>query len=154
MLIILALSFLTSFILGGKDVVKLPLVNAATPSLLFMYIAILSGIGATFSWARPNLSANLPGIAVTVALIPPLCITGIGLSALSREIIVSSFQLFMVNLVGIAASSAIVFSLLGYHQMRYAEDIEIKNEEIQKETGQDDSQDVAPVASQVPQSAS
>lgn len=134
--IVLGLSFLTAFILGIDDPANPEILQRIRPSLPFMYIALLSGVGATFAWAKPKLSARLPGIAIVVALLPPLCTTGIGLSILNRPIITGSFQLFLVNLVGIAISSAVVFSLLGFHQMGWVEKKEIineKNDEIENE---------------------
>lgn len=129
-LIVFGLSFITSFIIGISDPSNPEIIQRIRPSLPFMYIALLSGIGASYAWAKPKLSARLPGIAVVVALLPPLCTMGIGLSILNRAIITGSFQLFLVNLVGIATSSAVVFSLLGFHQMRWVEKKEIINEKV------------------------
>lgn len=113
--IVLALSAITAFLLGVNDPQNSEISQRIKPTLVFMYIAILSGMAATYAWAKPKLSARLPGIALTVSLLPPLCTVGIGISIFSREIIVGSLQLFLINLVGISLSSAVVFSLLGFH---------------------------------------
>ncbi|MCA9397436.1 TIGR00341 family protein [candidate division WWE3 bacterium] len=126
--IVLILSTLTAFLVGVPNPSNLEIVSRIKPSLPFMYIALLSGIAATYSWARPKLSATLPGVAVVVALLPPLATTGIGISEFNRAIITGSFQLFLVNLIGIAISSAIVFSLMGFHQMRWIEKKELDKE--------------------------
>lgn len=127
---VIFLSFVTAFVLGVPDPTNSEISQRIIPSLPFMYIAILSGVAATYAWANPKLSATLPGIAVAVAVLPPLCTTGIGLSLFNREVVAGSFQLFIINLFGIAASSAVVFSLLGFHQMR-----EVEKKEIVKERG-------------------
>jgi len=128
--IILVASTATAFVFGAEyDLFNnFEILDRTDPTLLFMYIAVLSGVGAAYTWAKPHLSARLPGIAVAVALVPPLCVTGVGISLLSREIILGSFQLFIVNLLGIAGSSAIVFAALGFYQMKYVEKQEIKVE--------------------------
>lgn len=132
--LILGLSTVTAFIFGGSDPFNnLEIISRTQPLPLFIFIAILSGIAAAFAWAKPNLSASLPGIAVAVALVPPLCVTGIGIAAFSREIVVGSLQLFLINLAGIATSSAIVFSLLGFYQMKFVEQKEITTEKIADE---------------------
>ena len=138
--IVLLLSTLTAFLVGVPNTKNLEIVSRIKPTLPFMYIALLSGIAATYSWARPKLSATLPGVAVVVALLPPLATTGIGISELNREILTGSFQLFMVNLIGIAISSAIVFSLLGFHQMRWIEKKEIDKEKEESAEEKDDTE--------------
>jgi len=127
--IVLLVSLALAFFLGVENIANSEIVQRLEPSLLYMYIALLSGAGATYAWAKPKLSANLPSIAVVVALLPPLCVTGIGISVLDRTMITGSFQLFFVNLIGITVSSAIVFSLFGFHTMRYVEKEEIVKEE-------------------------
>lgn len=134
-LFVLNLSFLTAFIVGVKEPVNLEILQRAKPSLPFIYIAVLSGVGATFAWIKPRLTATLPGIAVAVALLPPLCVTGIGLAILNKTIVTGSFQLFFINLLGIAASSAVVFSLFGFHTMQRVEKKEIMKEEKEDKKG-------------------
>jgi uncharacterized hydrophobic protein (TIGR00271 family) len=135
--IVLVISLATAFLLGTDNPGNVEIMERVNASLPFMYIAILSGVAATYSWAKPKLSATLPGIAVVVALLPPLCTTGIGISLLNREIITGSLELFLVNFIGISASSAVVFSLLGFHQMQGVE-----MEEIMKERAEANNQDV------------
>lgn len=128
---VLLLSTLIAFLIGVDDPQNQEIIQRIKPSLPFMYIAILSGIGATFAWVKPKLSATLPGIAIVVSLLPPLCTTGIGLSIFDREIITGSFQLFLVNFIGIVLSSAVLFSLFGFHQMQLVEVKEIADEQEQ-----------------------
>lgn len=129
--VVISIAFVTSFLLGVENPENFEIAQRIKPSLPYMYIAILSGIGATYAWAKPKLSASLPGIAVVVALLPPLAVTGIGLSELNREIITGSFQLYLINLIGISASAAVVFSLLGFHTVKWIEKEEIVREGIE-----------------------
>lgn len=131
---VLFLSFITAFFIEITDPQNTEILQRAKPSLLYIYIAVLSGFGASYAWSKPRISATLPGIAVSVALLPPLCVTGIGLALVDKTLVAGSFQLFFINLLGIAASSAVVFSLFGFHEMRGVEQSEIIQEKIQQES--------------------
>jgi uncharacterized membrane protein len=97
-------------------------------NLIFFLAAFTSGIIAAFSWAKENISATLPGIAVTVALIPPLAVSGIALSLLSKELFSGSFMLFLINFLGIIVASTIVFVLFGFPALQKIEEQKIKEE--------------------------
>jgi hypothetical protein len=49
------------------------------PNLLDFGVAIVSGIAAAYAHARENIQKSLPGIAIAVALVPLVCVMGIGL---------------------------------------------------------------------------
>jgi len=127
-IMVVFLSAFVAFFMGVDVPLNQEIGSRVGPSLIYMYIAILAGIGASFAWAKPKLSVHLPAIAVVVALLPPLCVTGIGISLLDREIITGSFELFFINLIGVAISSAVIFSLFGFHSVRRFEKKEIKKE--------------------------
>jgi uncharacterized membrane protein len=40
-------------------------------------IPIAAGAAASFTWAKKDLSSSLPGVAVTVTLLPPLAAMGL-----------------------------------------------------------------------------
>ena len=54
------------------------------PSLLDLGMAVAAGAAAAFAYTRPNVSSALAGIAIAVALVPPLCTVGIAM-ALGQE---------------------------------------------------------------------
>ncbi len=88
------------------------------PSLIYLVIAVVAGIAASFARARPDMSESIPGIAISVALIPPLSVMGIGISALDWNIVSGAFLLFLTNIVGIVFASMIVFPLMNLHDKR------------------------------------
>ena len=51
----------------------------------------------------------LLGVAIAVALVPPLSVLGIGLARASSEVSIGTTLLFLTNLIGIIFSGAIVF---------------------------------------------
>ncbi|RJR29286.1 TIGR00341 family protein [Candidatus Microgenomates bacterium] len=103
--------------------------SRAQPSLTYVVIAIIAGLAASFALVKPQLSETLPGIAISVALIPPLATTGIGIAKLDWNLVSGSFLLFLVNAIGIVFASMITFSLMDFHAKRSAADKTISKED-------------------------
>jgi uncharacterized hydrophobic protein (TIGR00271 family) len=94
------------------------------PTTLDLAIAVFSGlVAAVVVVARGNrISAAIPGVAISVALIPPLAVAGFGLGAgISRELVFGSLLLFGANLAGIVLSGVAVFLLVGLHRRTVVE---------------------------------
>jgi uncharacterized hydrophobic protein (TIGR00271 family) len=84
------------------------------PSLFDLGVAIISGLAGAYAICRRNMSASLPGVAIAVALVPPLATVGIGLSWMRWDIAGGALLLFLTNLVSIVAASGLVFFLMGF----------------------------------------
>lgn len=114
------------------------IISRTQPSLAYAAIAIVAGLGASFALIKPKLSETLPGTAISVALIPPLAVTGIGIAQANWTIISNSFMLFVVNAAGIIFASLIVFSLMNFYVKRTDVEKVIKREQkdVQKEITQ------------------
>jgi len=86
------------------------------PNLLDLGIALLSGLAGSVVVCRGTSegATALPGVAIAVALMPPLCTMGFGLgSAVNLQIMSGAGLLFLTNLVAIVASAFMVFLLVG-----------------------------------------
>lgn len=125
--VILFISFSTAFLLNAKTVTD-QMELASNFSIIFFLIAFASGIIAAFAWVKENISSTLPGIAVVVSLVPPLSVSGIAVSLLSRELFSGSFMLFLINFLGITVASMIVFSLFGFPALQDIEEEKIREE--------------------------
>lgn len=90
----------------------------AEPSLIYFAIAFIAGLAASFALVMPRLSATLPGIAISVALIPPMSVVGIGMAKFDWMLTSNSFILLGINIAGIIFSSMIIFSLMNLHVKR------------------------------------
>lgn len=90
------------------------IVARAQPSLISVIVAIIAGFAASFALVKPQLNETLPGIAISVALIPPVAVMGIGVAKLDLNLVSGSFLLFSVNMVGIVFASMITFSLMRF----------------------------------------
>jgi len=126
-----ALFLMTNTGINGSEILE-----RASPSLIHAAIAIVAGLAASFALTKPNLSVALPGVAVSVALVPPLAVTGIGIAKWNWPLIAGSFGMFTVNALGILFASMLVFSVSNFYVKRGAaeraiekEDKEIKREE-------------------------
>lgn len=102
-------------------------------SLSYAAISIIAGLAASFALINPKLNESLPGIAISVALIPPLAVMGIGLAYWDWQVLSRSFVLFLVNIGGIIFASMLVFSLMNFYVKRKVAHVSIVKDEIEIE---------------------
>jgi len=84
------------------------------PNLLDLLVAVFSGIAGAYATSKEEIAKSLAGVAIAVALVPPLSVTGIGIGLGNFDVIYGSFLLFITNLVGITLSAALTFIVLGF----------------------------------------
>ncbi|WP_457605705.1 TIGR00341 family protein [Nitratifractor sp.] len=90
------------------------------PTLLDLAVAIFSGFAAAYGYANSKVGESLAGVAIAVALVPPLCVSGIGIGWGSWPIFSHALLLFATNIVGIVVAAGTMFYLLGFASRRYA----------------------------------
>lgn len=88
------------------------------PSLAYFAIAFVAGFAVAFARVKPDMSETIPGIAISVALIPPLAVIGMGLARFDWHIASGAFMLFLTNIIGIVFATMIVFSLMNFYVKR------------------------------------
>jgi len=118
-LLTIGLAFVFTELIGW-NIAGSEIVARMRPSLLDLGVALAAGAAAAFAFTRPSVSSALAGIAIAVALVPPLCTVGIAL-ALQHEVSVEvglaqesfsargPFLLFMTNIIGIVLAGGLVF---------------------------------------------
>ncbi len=84
------------------------------PTPIDLGVALAGGLAATFALVQPQLSAALPGVAIATALMPPLCVIGIGVALGDWEVARGALLLFLTNAITIAASSTFLFYITGF----------------------------------------
>ncbi|GMQ94954.1 MAG: hypothetical protein BMS9Abin13_064 [Patescibacteria group bacterium] len=139
-LLVFFVSFFFAFLINSKEVTPV-IYLASTASLAHFLIAFVSGLVAALAWVRQNANAALPGIAVSVSLIPPLSALAVGASFLDKDIISGSLMLFIINLIGIVVAGMIVFSLFGFSQLQKVQEKIIKEEERKTEENREKKED-------------
>jgi uncharacterized hydrophobic protein (TIGR00271 family) len=88
--------------------------SRTTPTLLDLLIALAAGAAGAYAVTHPKVSNSLPGVAIAVALAPPLAVVGVSLESGEFGFAGGAFLLFLTNLVGIVVAAGIVYVLSGY----------------------------------------
>lgn len=91
-----------------------------SPTLLDMGIAVASGIAAAYAHAKSGIAKSLAGVAIAVALVPPLAVAGIGIGWWDWEIFSGAILLYLTNLAGIIMFAGITFLFLGFAPFKRA----------------------------------
>ena len=97
-------------------------------NLSTILIALVAGLGASIALVRSELAKFMSGVAIAVALIPPLSVSAIGISILNFPIFYNAFASFVINLIGIILSALVVFSLVNLSSARRELNKELKEE--------------------------
>jgi len=90
------------------------MLSRLSPSLLDLAVAIFAGIAGAYTKSYKEILQSLAGVAIAVALVPPLAVAGIGLGRLDVDFFSQAFLLFATNLVGIVVAATLTFRVLGY----------------------------------------
>jgi uncharacterized hydrophobic protein (TIGR00271 family) len=87
------------------------------PNLFDLGVAVLSGLAGTYAMVRGRHGA-IVGVAIAVALMPPLAVVGYGLATWNARIFWGALLLFVTNFVAIALSAAALARVYGFgHQL-------------------------------------
>ncbi|WP_189436672.1 DUF389 domain-containing protein [Pseudovibrio japonicus] len=123
----------------GVRIVGTEVLSRASPSMLDLGVALAAGCAAAFAQTRPSITNSIAGVAIAVALVPPLAASGIGLSLGAKatsetglslgefglysggyDIAAGAFLLFLTNLIGIIVIGTLVFVAQRYGDWRKA----------------------------------
>ena len=91
-----------------------------SPTILDLYVAIVSGAAAAYAKSNEKILGSLAGVAIAVALVPPIAVAGIGLGWGDWSMFSTAFLLFITNLVGIVLAAAFTFAMLGFSPLHLA----------------------------------
>ncbi|MDD2894545.1 MAG: TIGR00341 family protein [Aliarcobacter sp.] len=119
--VILALLFSSIYtLLIPLEQITQEIQGRVNPNLLDLMVAIFSGMAGAYAYSKEEVVKSLAGVAIAVALIPPLSVIGIGIGIGNIDVIYGSFLLFITNLVGITLSAALTFIVLGFAPLKKA----------------------------------
>ncbi|REG84488.1 TIGR00341 family protein [Algoriphagus antarcticus] len=90
------------------------------PNLLDLGIAVASGIAGAYAYSKEEINKTLAGVAISVALVPPLAVAGIGIGWLDWGVFGGAMLLLGTNLAGIVMSASLTFLVLGFSPFRLA----------------------------------
>jgi uncharacterized hydrophobic protein (TIGR00271 family) len=89
------------------------ILSRISPRVLDLIAALASGAAGAFCMARDDISDSLPGVAISISLVPPLCVVGISLQAGQWAAAEGAFLLFLTNFLSILLAGGGVLALLG-----------------------------------------
>jgi len=89
------------------------ILSRVNPTLIDLLIAVAAGAAGAYATVDRRVSSSITGVAIAVALVPPLGVVGIMLQAGSWEDALGAFLLFATNLVSIILVGALVFLVTG-----------------------------------------
>lgn len=112
-LVAILCSVLTVFISPIKENTA-EILARTTPNILDLFIAFFCGIAGALSVVSEKISKGVVGVAISVALMPPLCVGAFGLATAQASIAVGGFWMFFLNMAAIFVAAFAVLSFFGY----------------------------------------
>lgn len=103
--------------MGVSAMVALPdfgseVINRTSPNLLDLGVALVAGAVAMVAKLRKEAISALAGLAIAVALVPPMCVVGILLASPSWPLAQGALLLFVTNLLGIMVGAMAALAAL------------------------------------------
>ena len=143
----LGLSVLAAFFFGDEALYQTAEVMARTvPSHLHLLVALVAGAAVAYMLARPEWGDALPGVAIAVALVPPLAAVGVGIASASAVIIKGASMILLLNLFGIIAVAVVIFLLMNLGEKESIAESAIKKEDKKQE---EENKVIAEIAEQI-----
>ena len=136
--LVVAFAYLCTQVIGLR-IAGSEILDRSAPTSLDLGIAMAAGAAGAFAHTRKSIMNSIAGVAIAVALVPPLTVVGIGL-ALGRQvtggssnrlqelgfeaggfdIALGAMVLFLTNLIGIILVAAMVFIFNKYGRWKQA----------------------------------
>ncbi len=92
--------------------------SRVSPNLIDMLIALAAGAAGAYASVDRRVSSSIAGVAIAVALVPPLGVVGLELQAQEFSNASGAFLLFLTNFVSIILAAILVFLLTGYADLK------------------------------------
>lgn len=109
----IAVSYLVAGALPGTLLTSEVMARTA-PDARDLVVALAAGVAGSYATARPDVSGSLPGVAIAVALVPPLAVVGITMRAGEGDLAWGALLLYSTNLAAIVMVSTVVFVATGF----------------------------------------
>lgn len=105
---------LAKLFINDNDSLPTEVTSRTAPDVRDLVVALGAGAAGAYASVRKDASSALPGVAVAVALVPPLGTVGIALEAGETAFARGAFLLYVTNLVAIVLAGVIVFFVTGF----------------------------------------
>lgn len=88
--------------------------SRVAPRVVDLVVAVASGLVGALAVARDDIGETLPGVAVAVSIVPPLCVVGAALTQGALAMAGGALLLFFVNFFSIQLAGNLAFFLMGF----------------------------------------
>lgn len=120
LLIVLIVAFITAKLTPTTGV-SAEILARTNPTLIDLFIALASSVIGVMAISIPRISQSATGVALSIALLPALCVTGIGLALADPDITTGSALLFAANIAAIIFAGVITLYFLNFRPKRESE---------------------------------
>jgi len=113
----IAVGWIVAFFASGgatPDSLDTEILARTSPSLLDLGIAVAAGLVGGYVLTHKGSSSSLPGVAIAVALVPPLATVGVTLQLGATDLAAGAMLLYTTNLIAIVLSASIVMLASGF----------------------------------------
>lgn len=117
----IGIAYLISYILPDAPLTSEVLARTQ-PDIKDLVVALAAGAAGAYATVREDVSSSLPGVAVAVALVPPLASVGMALERGDETLAVGALLLYITNLAAILFASIVVFVITGFVSPRRLSD--------------------------------
>ncbi len=93
------------------------ILSRINPNVIDMSIALAAGAAGAFATVNSRVASSIAGVAIAVALVPPLAVVGINLQAGFYADGAGALLLFLTNLVSIQLAAVLVLFISGYSSL-------------------------------------
>lgn len=104
----------------GISTFETEVLSRSKPTLLDLGIAVMAGSISGYAKVKPKISGSLVGTAIAVALMPPICVIGLGLASSNWSLSQGAVLLYLTNLLGITLACMLTFVIMGYSLIQRA----------------------------------
>ena len=103
---------------GGLQLAGNAQVAARTaPRVLDLVVALAAGVAGALAVVRKDVPEVLPGVAVSISVVPPLCVAGTALAMGSWQLGYGALVLFATNFFAIQLAGGAVFAAVGFSKV-------------------------------------
>jgi len=88
--------------------------SRTSPGLVDLISAVATGFAGSIAFARRDVAAVLPGVAIAISLVPPLAVVGVCLGQGAVALAIGALVLFISNFVALVLAGSLVFTTAGY----------------------------------------
>jgi len=116
-LVVLGVSAILGLVMPEKRITG-EMLGRTSPNLLDLAVALTSGAAAAYATSRKNVASALPGVAIAVALVPPLATVGLTFAAGDAPAGLGALLLAATNLAAIVSAATLIFLWMAFHPER------------------------------------